>query len=174
MMPSIELRLQTMAKAMTDVILPALAPENALAREQAQLMIAQLGMIAKHWRRAAEYDALGLRTILALAERLYAVAAGGAETRAAAEALAALLRRREARPTVVVDEERAVLANAIDALIRASGIDGDEAFKRASSEGILEYSVLQTWRDRVWSAGFGMDPERASLPGIEEMLAKVG
>jgi hypothetical protein len=174
MMPSIELRLQTMAKAMTDVILPALAPENALAREQAQLMIAQLGMIAKHWRRAAEYDALGLRTIFALAERLFAVAAGGAETSAAAEAIAALLRRREAYPTVVVDEERAAIANAIDALVRASGIDGDEAFKRASSEAILEYSALQAWRDRVWFAGFGMDPERARLPEIEEMLAKVG
>ena len=29
MMPSIELRLQTMVKAMADVILPAIAPENA-------------------------------------------------------------------------------------------------------------------------------------------------
>ena len=149
MMPSIELRLQTMAKAMTDVILPALGPENALAREQAQLMIAQLGMIAKHWRRAAEYDALELRTISALAERLQTVAAGGAETRAAAAALAGLLRR-------------------------ASAVDGDEAFKQASSEAILQYSVLQAWRDRVWFAGCGMDPERARLPEIDDMLAKVG
>jgi hypothetical protein len=174
MMPSIELRLQTMAKAMTDVILPALGPENALAREQAQLMIAQLGMIARHWRRAAEYNALELRTISALAERLQTVAAGGAETRAAAAALAGLLRRREARPVAVVDEDRATIANAIDALIRASAVDGDEAFKQASSEAILQYSVLQAWRDRVWFAGCGMDPERARLPEIDDMLAKVG
>jgi hypothetical protein len=128
MMPSIELRLQTMAKAMAEVILPAIAPENALAREQAQLMIAQLGMVANHWRRAAEYDALGLREIAALAERLCAVATGG--------------------------------------------IDGDEAFEQASSEAILEYSALEAWRGRVWFAGCGMDPERARLPEIDDMLAK--
>ena len=174
MMPSIELRLQTMVKAMADVILPALAPENALAREQAQLLMAQLGMIAKHWRKAAEYDALGRREIAALAERLRALAAGGAETRTAADALAALLRRREARPAGAVDEDRAAIANAIDTLIRASGIDGDEAFRRASSKAILEYSALQAWRDRVWFAGCGMDPERARLPEIDDMLAKVG
>jgi hypothetical protein len=172
MMPSIELRLQTMAKAMADVILPAIAPENPLAREQAQLMIAQLGMIAKHWRRAAEYDSLALREMFELAERLCAVAAGGAETRAAADALAALLRRREAGLVGAVDEERAAIASAIDTLIRASGIDGDEAFRRASSEAVLEYSALQAWRDRVWFAGCGMDPDRARLPEIDEMLAK--
>jgi hypothetical protein len=173
-MPSIELRLQTMAKAMTDVILPALGPENALAREQAQLMIAQLGVIAKHWRRAAEYDALGLREMFALAERLGGVATGGAETRVAADALASLLRGRETRGTGAVDEERAAIANAIDTLIRASGIDGDEEFRRASSDAILEYSALQAWCDRVWFAGCGMDPELARLPEIDDMLAKVG
>jgi hypothetical protein len=172
MMPSIELRLQTMAKAMTDVILPALAAENALAREQAQLLIAQLGMIAKHWRRAAEHEALELREVTALAERLSAVAAGGAETRAAADALAALLRRREERPPAAVDEDRATVASAIDVLIRASGIDGDEAFRRSSSEAILDHSALQARRDRIWFAGCGMDPERAGLPEIDEMLAE--
>jgi hypothetical protein len=172
MMPSIELRLQTMAKAMTEVILPAIAPEDALAREQAQLMIAQLGMVATHWRRAAEYDALALREIAALAERLCAVATGGAETRAAAQALEALLREGKGSPAGTVDERRATIASAIDALIGASGIDGDEAFEQASSEAILEYSALEAWRGRVWFAGCGMDPERARLPEIDEMLAK--
>jgi hypothetical protein len=173
-MPSIELRLQTMAKAMAEVILPALALDNALAREQAQLMIGQLGMIAQHWRRAAEYDALGLRAIAALAGRLCAAAAGGAETRAAADSLAALLRGRDARPTGAVDKERAAIAGAIDTLITASAVDGDQAFRRASFEAILEYTALQSWRDRVWFAGCGMDPERERLPQIDEMLANVG
>jgi len=172
MMPSIELRLQTMVKAMADVILPAIAPENALAREQAQLMTAQLRMIAKQWPRAAEYDALELRDIAALAERLCARVTGGAETRGAAEALAALLRRREAEPTSAVREGRAAIANAIDALIRASVVDGDEAFRRMSSDAILEYSGLQAWRGRAWFAGCGMDPERALFPEIDDVLAQ--
>jgi hypothetical protein len=172
MMPSIDLRLQSMAKALADVILPAIAPENALAREQAQLLTAQLGMIAKHWRRAADYDALGLREIAALAERLSAVATGGPETRAAAHRLAAVLRKRKGRRAGAVDEERAAIASAIDGLIRASGVDGDEPFKQASSGAILEYSALEAWRGRVWFAGCGMDPERARLPEIDDMLAK--
>ncbi len=171
-MPSIELRLQTMAKAVADVILPAIARENALAREQAQLLMAQLGMIARHWRKAAEYDALGLREISALAERLCVAAIGGADTRAAADALAALLRERKGRAGSAVDEERAAIARAIDALIRASVVDGDETFKQASSEAILEYSALEAWRGRVWFAGCGMDPERARLPEIDDMLTK--
>ena len=89
-------------------------------------------------------------------------------------ALAALLRGRETRPAGAVDEERAAIANAIDTLIRASGIDGDEEFRRASSDAILDYSALQAWRDRVWFAGCGMDPELARLPEIDNMLAKVG
>src|SRR5262249_8898019 len=149
MMPSIELRLQTMAKAMAQVILPAIGLENALAREQAQLMIAQLRMVARHWRRAAEYDALGLREIASLAEPLCAVATGGAETRAAAEALETLLRERKQRPAGAVDEERTAIASAIDALVRASGIDGDEAFDQASSKAILEYSALEAWCGRI-------------------------
>jgi hypothetical protein len=172
MMPSIELRLQTMAKAIADVIMPAIAPEDALAREQAQLLIAQLGMIAKHWRKAAEYDALGLREIASLGERLCAAATGGAETRAAADVLAALLCELNGRPPGAVDEERAAIASAIDTLMRASGVDGHEAFKLASSEAILEYSALEAWRGRVWFAGCGMDPERARLPEIDGMLAK--
>jgi hypothetical protein len=172
MMPSIDLRLQTMAKAMADVILPAIAPENPLALEQAQLLVAQLGMIAKHWRNAAKYEALGLREIAALAERLCAVATGGAETRAAVDALGTLLRERKGHSAGAVDEERAAIATAIDVLIRASGVDGDEVFKEASSQAILEYSALEAWRGRVWFAGCGMDPERARLPEIDDMLAK--
>jgi hypothetical protein len=172
MMPSIELRLQTMAKAMAEVILPAIPPEHALAREQAQLMIAQLGMVARHWRTAAEYDALGLREIATLAQRLCAVATGGPETRAAAEALEALLRERKKRPAGAVEEERAAIASAIDALVRASGIDGDETFDQASSEAILEYSALEAWRGRIWFSGCGLDPERARLPEIDNILAK--
>lgn len=171
MMPSLELRLRTLAKAMTDVILPALPAQNALAREQAQLLVAQLGMIAKHWRRAAEFDAIALREIVALAERLVPLAAGGPRTQAAAGELAALLAGR-AQSARALDEDRAAVAAAIDALIAASAVDGDDPFRCASGDAIVAYSALQAWRDRVWFAGFGMDPERARLPEIDDMLAQ--
>lgn len=170
MTPSIELRLKTMTKAMAEVILPAIEPGNGLAREQAQLMIAQLGMIGQHWQKAATLDAIELREIADLAQKLAATAAGGAQTLAAADALTELLRQRESAEGSVA-EERVAIAAAIDRLIRASGIDGSEAFKKASSDLILDHAAQQAWRDRVWFAGCGMDPERADLPSIDAMLA---
>lgn len=171
MIPSIDLRLKTMVKAMAEVILPAIEPGNGLAREQAQLMIAQLAMIGKHWQKAAILDALELREIAGLAQRLAAVAEGGARTTAAAGELAGLLRQRESTPFASVTEERAAIAAAIDRLVHASGIDGSDAFKKSSSDLILDYAAQQAYRDRVWFADCGMDPERASLPSIDAMLA---
>ena len=172
MIPSIELRLKTMAKAMAEVILPAIEPGNGLAREQAQLMIAQLDVIGKHWQKAATLDALELREIVGLGQRLAAAAEGGGQTMAAAGALAGLLRQRESAPFASVTEERSAIAAAIDRLVHASGIDGSDAFKKSSSDLILDYSAEQAWRDRVWFADCGMDPERADLPSIDAMLAQ--
>lgn len=172
MTPSIELRLQTMAKAMAEVILPAIAPDNGLAREQAQLMIAQLGLIGQQWQKAATFDALELREIAGLAQRLAVDAAGGAKTAAAAIALAALLKQHEAGTVGTVAEQRAAIAGAIDKLVRASGLDGSDVFMKSSSDAILEYAALQAWRNRVWFSGSGMDPERVELPGVDAMLAR--
>ena len=88
MMPSIELRLKTMAKAVQEVILPAIAAGNDLAREQAQLLIAHLALISQHWRHAHTYDALTLDAIKELAERLVVAAQGGEQTANASAAVA--------------------------------------------------------------------------------------
>jgi hypothetical protein len=173
MMPSIELRLQTMAKAMNEIILPAIAPTNGLAREQVQLMIAQIAMIGQHWQKAHAYDALALREIAALGRVLATSAAGGTKTEAAAAILQKTLQECDTTSASPA-ELRAVIADAIDKLVIASGLDGSDAFRQSSFDTILEHGALQAWRDRVWFAGCGMDPERADLPSIDEMLAKAG
>ena len=176
MTPSIELRLQTMVKAMAEIILPAIGPGNDLAREQGQLMIAQLGLIAKQWDKALAYDTICLREMIGLARTLCDEAAGGPQTTAAASALSALLQRHapgDELPTTHerIDEVRAALAEAIDKLVRATEVDSSAAFHDASAKAILDHGELQSWRDRVWFAEAGMDPERAQLPGIDVMLA---
>jgi hypothetical protein len=177
MTPSIELRIQTMIKAMAEIILPAIGPGNDLAREQGQLMIAQLGLIAKQWDKALAYDSICLRELIGLARRLCNEAAGGPQTTAAAGALSALLQRHasgDELPTTHagIDEVRAAIADGIDKLVRATEVDSTPAFHDASGKAILDHGALQSWRDRVWFAEAGMDPERASLPGIDEMLAQ--
>jgi hypothetical protein len=177
MTPSIEIRLQTMVKAMAEIILPAIGPGNDLAREQGQLMIAQLGLIAKQWDKALAYDSICLRELIGLAHKLCADAAGGPQTTAAAGALSELLQRHapgDALPSTLakINEVRAALAAGIDKLVRATEVDSSEAFHDASAKAILDHGALQSWRDRAWFADAGMDPERAELPSIDEMLSQ--
>ena len=171
MMPSIELRLKTMAKAVQEVILPAIAPGNDLAREQAHLLIAHLALISQHWRHAHTYDALALDAIKELAESLLAAADGGEQTVAAAAALATCLQACiDAEPDAAA--QRAAIAAAIDQLVSASGHDGAQRYRATLFKAIVDHGALQAWRDRVWFAGSGMDPESASLVSIEQMLAR--
>ena len=177
MTPSIEIRIQTMIKAMAEIILPAIGPGNDLAREQGQLMIAQLGLIAKQWDKALAYDSICLREMIGLARKLCEAAAGGPQTTAAASALSELLQRHapgNELPTTQakINEIRAALAAGVDKLVRATEVDSSAAFHDASAKAILDYGALQSWRDRAWFADAGMDPERADLPGIDEMLAQ--
>ena len=52
MLPDIDLRLTNTIKALSDVVLPALPTGEALAREQAQLAIAHLGLVQQQWKAA--------------------------------------------------------------------------------------------------------------------------
>ena len=171
MMPSIELRLKTMAKAVQEVILPAIAAGNDLAREQAQLLIAHLALISQHWRHAHTYDALTLDAIKQLAERLVVTAQGGEQTANASAAVARCLNNCiDAETDAAV--QRAAIAAAIDHLVNASAKDGNTRFRDTLFKAIVDHGALQAWRDRVWFAGSGMDPESASLVSIEQMLAR--
>ena len=177
MTPSIELRLQTMIKAMAEIILPAIGPGNDLAREQGQLMIAHLGLIARQWDKALAYDSLCLREMICLARKLCEDAAGGPQTTVAATALSALLQGHASGgelPTTLakIKEVRVALAAGVDQVVRATEVDSTPTFHAASTKTIMDYAALQAWRDRVWFADAGMDPERADLPSIDEMLAQ--
>ena len=168
MMPSIELRFGTMVRALTEVILPALPPENALAREQAQLLIAHLDLIAAQWPHADAYEARSLAEMAALAEQLATGADGGSATRNAAEELRLCVHDGASQ---AAGERRAAIAAAIDKLVNACGRDGSAAFRADLSNAILEYTANQAWRDRVMFAGSGMDPDRAEFISIDELLA---
>lgn len=171
MMPSIELRLATMVRALEEVIVPAIAPGNDLAREQAQLLIAHLGLLGQHWQRAHRYDDLSCVAMLALAHRLATAAAGGTQTVAAAAALSAVIQSHD------IDMQdsaarQASLAAAIDGLVSACGLDGAPAFRALLFSAIADHGAAQAERDRVWFAGCGMDPDSASFASIDEMLAR--
>ena len=195
MTPDVGTRLDTIARALTEVIIPALPPHEVLALEQAALCVGHLGLLVEQHRHLADYEAVCLAEMASLTEGLLAAASGGPATTAAAGALRAEADRVGAPleagegPSVVpgaaaagpggvpgpaasaAHQRRNALAGAVDELIRAAGRDGDPEFRAATRRLVLAHGKRQSDRDRAWFRACGMDPDRASLPGIPEMLA---
>jgi hypothetical protein len=191
MTPDLGTRLDTIARALTEVVIPALPPHEVLALEQAALCVGHLAILGEQYRYLADYEALCLAEMSALAASLLAVAAGGPATGTAAEALRGEADRvgapvdtggEAAAPEVLpggapgrtasaAHQRRNALAGAVDELIRAAGRDGEPEFRGATRRLVLAHGRRQSDRDRAWFRACGMDPDRASLPGIPEMLA---
>jgi hypothetical protein len=160
MNPSIELRLRTMIRAVTEVIAPALDPQDSLAREQSQLLLGHLhALLQQHTHEAGmerlEYHALG-----ELARALTATCAGGPVTTSAAADLRAL----------PPDATTAVIAHAVERLLIASGEDGSETFQRASAALVLDHARESALRGRAWFKPMGFDSSPESLPAIDTLL----
>ena len=171
MLPSIELRIQNLIKALSQVVLPAIDPGNALAREQAQLVIGHLQLIAVQWDKALPFEAQSLAALRELGQRLASAAEGGSETvQAAAQLREALAVREDGAALATVVRASAALGSAIDSLIRAASADGAAGFRAQLDQAVLEHGALQAWRERVWFAGNGLDPDPSALPSIDEML----
>jgi hypothetical protein len=163
--PSIDIRLASMVRAMTNVIGPAIEPGNSLAQEQARLMVGQLNMIATQWRRVFPYANLCLDDLCQTVKQLQP--AGGPATMAAAAALTRVL---ETRNTVDPEKQYQEASRALEALVRAVATDGDEKFGRAFEQTALQFGLRQSGRDLAWFAMSGFDIDADSRPSIDEML----
>ena len=174
MTPDIDVRLQSVIKAIEQVILPALDPHNPLAREQAALAIGHLHMIRGQLPYMADYMAICLADIVKLGGDLLVVADGGMNTRDAAAALKSTLnqiREEKGGPTTAISQRRDTIAVAVDDLINASAIDGSKSFRDLSENIVLDYGIHQTSRDRAWFKASGLDPDCAKLPSHADLVA---
>lgn len=166
MNPGFAVRLQSMRRALTTVITPAIDPTNLLAREQAALMAGHIAMMEMQWERIDAYARLCLEDLTTVAGRLNPE--GGAETRAAADALSALLRNPPSRA------ERAYgdIGAALEDLVRAVDKDGDPAFRAHLHREVLLNGNRQAARDRAWFIACGFDVNAAELPSIDALLGE--
>jgi hypothetical protein len=149
--PSIDLRIRSMQRALTEVVIPALDPGDALAQEQARLVLGHLHALSTQHRHASRVEARESAALRELARELSAAADGGPRTRAAAAAIATLLSNS--------DDD--ALADALDALILASGDDGHAAFRSAVTRATLTHAKAAATRGMRYFAamGFGGDSE---------------
>lgn len=171
MTPDIGLRLTSIIKSLEQVIAPAIDHDNPLALEQAALAVAHLKVIQAQWQFVADYLVVCLSEMIEVGEALIGIAEGGPETLAArADLERQLVGMNSGPPLHTLAKRRNILATAIDALIRAAEQDCSVGCKRTLQRIVLRHGARQTHRDRTWFAATGLDPDRADLVAIPEML----
>lgn len=166
MTPEFDLRLKSMRRALTAVIMPAIERDNQLAQEQAALLVAHLDMIAAQWSRVDAYARLCRDALAELVARIEV--SGGLETIAAGKRLSELAQDRSLAPSPGFH----AMSAALEALVRAVDRDGDPAFRAALHRDVLLYGRDQAARDRSWFIQCGFDVNAGELADIDAILAR--
>lgn len=172
-----DLQIKTILKAMNDVVLPAVDPDNKLAQEQVRLCMGLLGLIAKQLPLQFRFDCDELSRLTAFSSELQRIVGdGGSQTRAAlanlekvTAASTALLERAEVAPMQIeqaVRDLREVTGSLISTVFR----DSDEATQDRVQKATLAMSREQLLRERAWVITQGWEPDPKVVPPIEELL----
>lgn len=151
-------QIPTLIKAMTDVVMPAVDPDNKLAQEQAQLIVGCLHLMAQRLPLQYRYDRHELKCFIALATELQQEVGGSP---ALAEALATLnqratsgqdvLARAGAEPTEL-ETANLTLRDAVGQLIVAASVADDDARRVAIDKAVMAHAKDQLLRERAWLA----------------------
>jgi hypothetical protein len=170
------LQIQTVIKALTDVVLPAVDPHNKLAQEQAKLAIGMLHLVAQRQPLMYRYDLDELARFLALADTLRQQAEGlpGASNAlhalmASTEAGEEVLGRAQAEPSEL-EEANFDLREKIGALITQVYRHTETGKLKPISDAVNAHAKEQLLRERVWLVAQGWEPDPKSLPAIETLI----
>ena len=172
-----EVQLKSVIKALTDVVLPAVAPDNTLAQEQGKLAIGLLTLLSQQLPVQYAFDRDELDRLLAYCERLHAQISGGERTTRALETLdaaraaaAVSLAGARTSPKALQQAVRDLREKA-GALITSAYGDGTEASRAAARTLTLEMSQAQLLRDRAMLLLQGWEPDPDAIPALDELIA---
>ena len=168
MLPSIDLRIDNVIKALEQVILPALTKRERLAKDQVKLCIGHLQMIGQQWRWAAAFEAQSFDSMIALADEMLPLV----DTTYAdpLENAIASAKAVDQRDLGMVEQGITSLGSLIDRIIL--GDDGKVPLRAELWDAVLAYGEVQALRERSWFALTGLDPDRNMLPSIEEVMTQ--
>lgn len=172
-----DVQIQAMIKTMTDVILPALDPDNQMAQEQSQLLLGTLMSMNARLPYQFAFDCDELRRLVGFADALAAEASGDAPTtdavtRLASEAMSArdVLDRAKAGPAEVVEAVRRLRSSSCALIDAVYADDAAAGCRDAVTRTVMDMSRDQIVRDRVWALPQGFEPDPASLPALDSLL----
>jgi hypothetical protein len=152
MIPSVDDRLASVVRALTDVILPSLPPEAGLAQEQIQLAVGHLQILRAQLDGVPAFEAEEADDARSLGRALVEAGAGGTETQAAISALEIAL-----SPNDDVRATRISIHDAIDRLVAKASIDATQAFRAELGRLIISHQSVRTMKDRKWFEPMGFD-----------------
>jgi hypothetical protein len=152
MIPSVNDRLASVVRALTDVIMPSLPPEAGLAQEQIQLAIGHLQILQAQLDGTPAFEAEEADDARTLGKSLLAAGNGGSHTSAALATLKSTVAHNSAPR-----EARVAIHAAIDGLVKAVSVDGDGSFKVALGKIIIDHQTPRTMKDRKWFELMGFD-----------------
>jgi hypothetical protein len=152
MIPSVDDRLASVVRALTDVVMPSLPPEAGLAQEQIQLAIGHLQILRAQLDGTPAFETEEAADARALGQLLLGAGGGGAATSAA---LASLKSAMDAKASA--RDDRIAIHTAIDALVKACSADGSDTFRTQIGKIIVTHQTPRTVKDRKWFTPFGFD-----------------
>jgi hypothetical protein len=154
MTPTVDERLASIIRSLTEVILPHLPPEGSLAQEQVQLSIGHLQILRAQMDAVPAFEREELADAVAIAKALIAGVSGGSVTSAAIRDLSDVANAADGSD---VRGQTSAINRVVDALVRAVSADGTDGAKAALSSIILAHEAARVEKDRRWFLPFGFD-----------------
>lgn len=173
-----QIQLQAVIKALSDVVLPAIDPDNKLAIEQGKLSIGLLALLAQQLPVQFRFDCDELARLIATSGELNVQAQGGAGTQSAVaalnEATLAAGRVLDAARSSPADIEAAVrsMRAATGTLVTEVHRDGTAACRPKIQQTVLAMSKEQLLRDRSMMLMQGWEPDPKAVPPLADLLGR--
>ena len=153
MIPTIDERLASIVRSLSEVIVPHLPEDASLAREQAGLIIGHVQIIRSQIDDAPAYEQAERDDAAALGQTLLAEFPADRYDPAAMDALEQAIRFTSSD----VRESRRAINVAIEGVVQAISAGNCAASKSRLSSIILDFEDTRTQKDRKWFAPFGFD-----------------
>lgn len=171
MQPGIDLRLRTMMKALSEVVMPAIDPVNRMAMEQAGVILGSLDFLREQIDYAHWYEAADLMSLCNLAADLEGVdALQVAPELSSIRTHGASIATRWDVALPALRQASAELREAISLTVEAAFAQPDTAIRSAVQRLVLEQSRDQLGRERAFVAGTKWDGFPETLRTIEASL----
>jgi len=160
--------LQAVIKSFAEVVLPAVAADNRMAQEQAQLILGLLTLLGQRMPHEFAYDLDELKRLAALGRTLQQLAPDAALTSQVQHG-EEVVSRAGASPAELLDAVGALRAVVGEHVSRLENQDSGPG--AAARRAVLDCVREQQVRERTWLLMQGWEIDPSSLPTLESLIA---